>query len=265
MKLADYHMHTPLCRHASGEPTEYAAQALAQGLEEIGFSDHNPMAHDDFDDWRMLLSDLPAYIEKVEQARRDHPDLRIKIGLEVDYIPGCEDYIRELWAMHDWDYFIGSVHYIADGFAIDNPNLVLEWQRRDTLEIWTTYFERLARAAESGLFQIIGHADLCKRFRFYPRQDYRHLYERFMEAASRGGVAVELNTAGLRKDCREIYPHPDLLRLAHQKGVPITFGSDSHRPGEVGMNFADAVQLARACGYDHCCRFTKGRRELVPF
>src|SRR5258708_4094436 len=197
---ADYHMHTPLCRHAVGEPTELAAQALALGFEEIGFSDHNPMAQDDFDDWRMRDDQLDEYVAKVEQARRDHPALTIKLALEVDFIPGYEDWIRDLAARHPWDYLIGAVHYVSEAWAIDTPVKLAEWKHRDPFEVWTAYFERLTLAAESGLFDIIAHADLCKKFCFYPKQDCEPLFRRFHEAAALRGVAMELNTAGLRKD-----------------------------------------------------------------
>src|SRR5437868_6545147 len=113
MKPADYHMHTPLCHHATGEPTEYAAQAVAVGLTEIGFSDHSPMQRDDFDDWRMAFSDLDGYVEKVQKARAEFPNLSIKLSLEVDYIPGHEEWIKSLAARHPWDYLIGSVHYVS--------------------------------------------------------------------------------------------------------------------------------------------------------
>src|SRR5512140_3732734 len=112
--LADYHMHTPLCRHAVGEPVDYAAQAVKLGFAEIGFSDHNPMPRDDFDDWRMRAADLPAYVEEVARARREHPGLTIKLGLEIDYLPGYEAWIRELAARYPWDYLIGSVHYVSE-------------------------------------------------------------------------------------------------------------------------------------------------------
>jgi len=260
---ADYHMHTPLCRHATGEPTELAAQAVKIGLTEIGFSDHNPMRRDDFDDWRMMNSDLDAYVANVEQARRDHPNLVIKLALEVDYLPGYEDWIRDIAARHPWDYFIGAVHYVSESWALDNPAKLSEWKNRDSFEVWTTYFERLTMAAESGLFDIIAHADLCKKFCFVPKQDCAHLYKKFLDAAKRSDVAMELNTAGLRKDCKEIYPSPQIVRMAHEIGVPITFASDAHAPNEVGMNFAEAVQLARNAGYTQCCRFKNRKREIV--
>lgn len=261
---ADYHMHTPLCRHATGEPIEYAAQAVKLGLDEIGFSDHSPMPRDDFDDWRMRDADLDLYVTKVREAQRTFPNLTIKLALEVDYLPGQEDWIRHLTARHPWDYLIGSVHYVSDSWAIDNPLMLSTWKSRDPFEVWTVYFERLTQAAESGLFDIIGHTDLCKRFCFYPAQDCAALYDRFLEAAGRKGVAIEINTAGLRKDCREIYPSPAILGRAAKHGVRITFGSDAHAPGEVGLNFAEAVALARSNGYTHCCRFTQRRCQTVP-
>jgi histidinol-phosphatase (PHP family) len=258
-------MHTPLCRHAVGEPTEYAAQAVAAGLSEIGFTDHSPMKRDDFDNWRMRFDQLGEYVEKVRKAQREHPQLIIRLGLEVDFIPGHEDWIRELAALHPWDYFIGSVHYVSDSWDVDNPEKLSNWRGRDPYEVWSIYFERLTKAAESKLFEIMGHADLPKKFCFYPQQDCRALFERFLDAAKKADVAVELNTAGLRKECKEIYPSPAILRLAHSKGVPIAFGSDAHRPDEVGMDLTQAVELARSVGYSQRCRFVQRQRDFVPF
>jgi histidinol-phosphatase (PHP family) len=262
---ADYHMHTPLCRHATGEPTELAAHALKIGLTEIGFSEHNPMPRDDWDDWHMYQADLDNYVEKVQKARRDHPTLTIRLAMEVDFIPGQEGWIRDLAARHPWDYLIGGVHYVSDAWDLDNPKKLSEWKQRDPFEVWTAYFERLTLAAESGLFEIIAHADLCKKFCFYPKQDCTPLFKKFLQAAAKKGVAMELNTAGLRKDCREIYPSPQIVQLAAQAGVPITFASDAHAIGEVGMNFTEAVALARGAGYTQCCRFNQRQRESVKF
>ncbi|MBM3876146.1 MAG: histidinol-phosphatase HisJ family protein [Verrucomicrobia bacterium] len=261
---ADYHMHTPLCRHATGEPTEYAARALELGLTEIGFTDHSPMLRDDFDDWRMRNDQLDDYVDKVCKARRDHPRLTIKLALEVDYLPGHEDWIRDLAARHPWDYFIGSVHYVSDSWAVDNPNKLSEWKHRDAWEVWSVYFDRLTMAAATGLFEIIGHADLPKKFGHRPQRDCTPLYERFLAVARQTGTAIELNTAGLRKDCREVYPNRALLEVAFRLGVPVTFGSDAHAAAEVGLNLGDAVELARGVGYTTSLRFTRRQSEVVP-
>jgi histidinol-phosphatase (PHP family) len=260
---ADYHMHTHLCRHAVGTATELAAQAVKVGLTEIGFSEHNPMPRDDWDDWHPLQKDFDAYVQQVEQARRDHPQLSIKLALEVDYIPAHEGWIRQLAGRAPWDYLIGAVHYISDSWDLDNPKKISEWKTRDPWEVWNAYFERLTMAAESGLFDIIAHADLCKKFCFYPKQDCTPLFTRLLKAINLNKLAMELNTAGLRKDCREIYPNPQIVQLAFEMGVPITFASDAHAPGEVGANFAEAVALARQTGYTERCRFTQRKRELI--
>jgi len=262
---ADYHMHTPLCRHAAGEPLDYARRAVEIGLTEIGFSDHSPMERDDFDDWRMADRQLDEYVAKVRLAQAAFPQLTIRLALEVDYLPGQEDWIGRLAARHPWDYFIGSVHYVSDAWDIDNPAKLAEWKRLDAFAVWQAYFQRLTQAAGSGLFDIIGHADLPKKFGIRPVQDCRPLYQEFLAAAAGAGCAIELNTAGLRKDCREIYPGPELLRIARQQHVPITFGSDAHAPHEVGLNFAEAVALARDAGYTEARRFNRRQHEPVHF
>lgn len=261
---ADYHMHTPLCRHAVGEPVDYAAQASRLGLSEIGFSDHSPMARDDFDDWRMRDDQLDEYVGKVRRAQKEFPNLTIRLALEVDYMPGQEDWIRRLAARHPWDYFIGSVHYVSETWDLDNPKKLSQWRERDPFEVWTVYFQRLTMAAESKLFDTIGHADLAKKFCFIPTQDCSALFKAFLAAAKQSDTAIEINTAGLRKECREIYPSRKILQMAKDLGVPITFGSDAHAPEEVGLNFKEAMELAQSVGYAQRRTFAKRQRTDVP-
>ncbi len=260
---ADYHMHTPLCRHATGEPTDYAAHALKLGFTEIGFTDHSPMREDTFDDWRMRDNQLDEYVAKVHQARRDHPQLTIRLALEVDFLPDRVNWIRELAARHPWDYFIGSVHYISGGWDIDSPFKRELWDRCDVDAVWAEYFDRLTLAAGSGLFEIIGHADLPKKFRHMPTRDITPLVAKFLDACKSTDTAIELNTAGLRKDCREIYPSRAIFELARAKDVAITFGSDAHAPGEVGMDFNAAIQLAKEAGYTSCRQFAGRKKTQV--
>jgi len=257
-------MHTPLCRHATGEPTAYAARARELGLAEIGFSDHSPMPRDDFDNWRMRFDQLATYVAAVEEARRNHPSLLIRLGLEVDYIPGQEAWIRHLSGLHPWDYLIGSVHYVADGWAVDDPSQLSQWKHRRPIEVWTAYFKRLTAAAQSGMFDIIGHADLPKKFGIVPTEDCSPLFETFLTAAAETGVAVEFNTAGLRKDCREIYPSETFARRMHAHGIRITFGSDAHAVEEVGASLEDAVALARRVGFTQWTQFSKRQSTSIP-
>lgn len=265
MKIPDYHTHTPLCRHAVGEPTEYAARAKEIGLSEIGFSDHSPMRDDGFDDWRMKLSEFPDYLAAVGQARRDHPDIRIKLGLEVDYLEGGDDWVAELASMADYDYLIGSVHYIAPDWAIDDPQWIGKWRDQASVaEIWDAYWRIYTKCIASGHFDILAHPDLPKKFGFRPPGTLTHYYEPAIEAAVKAGACFEINTAGLRKEVAEMYPSREFLTLAYSAGVPIVISSDAHAPAEVGADFDLAAELAREVGYTELATFEGRRRGSIP-
>ena len=264
--LADYHLHTPLCRHATGEPREYVAVARSRGLAEIGFSDHSPMpGPEPFDDWRMTRDDLPRYVEMILAAREAAAPFPVRLGLECDYIAGQEAWIEFLAAAAPWDYLIGSVHYLAPGWDVDNPKWIGRFTDSDTAveDIWALYWRTYERCVASGLFDFVAHPDLAKKFGHRPAGDLRRFYEPTVAAAARGGVAMEVSTAGLHKPVGELYPSADLLALMHGAGVPVVINSDAHAPGEVGRDFDRAEAAVRAAGYTHAARFAGRRRELV--
>jgi len=260
---ADYHLHTPLCRHATGLPSEYARVAVAKGLDEIGFADHNPMPGL-FDDWRMLLEELPGYIEMVEEAREEFPGLPIRIGLECDYIPGQEAWIEKLAGMADWDYLIGSVHYIAPGWDVDNPRHIGRFDELPVAEIWSMYWKNYEQCIRSGLFDFVAHPDLVKKFGHRPPGDLRKYYEPSIAAAAEENVAMEINTAGLRKPVGEIYPALEFLQMMCEAGIPLLINSDSHAPEEVGADFDKALALAAEVGYTQTVRLKKRSRSFSP-
>ncbi len=261
--FCDYHTHTPLCRHAEGWPVDYTRVAVEKGLAEIGFSDHSPMA-EPFDDWRMLREELPRYIESVEEARAAFPSIPVRIGLEVDYLPGQEGWIEKLATLGEWDYLIGSVHYIAPGWDVDNPKFLSRFEDRPVSEIWELYGQHYEAAIRTGLFDFMGHPDLPKKFGHRPEGDLRRFYEPIVTALAETGTAFEINTAGLRKPVGEIYPAPAFLQLAWEAGVPLLINSDAHLPEEVGAGFEVAAALAREAGYTELVRFEKRRRRIVP-
>ena len=265
-QFADYHTHTPLCRHAEGEPLEYAKKALDVGLGEIGFSDHSPMNEDGFDDWRMLKSELPDYIYNVKATQEQVKDIPIKLGLEIDYFENGHAWIEKLSKMANYDYLIGSVHYIAPGFDIDNPKWIGRWTGiAEVEEIWKSYWEIYAKCAQSGFFDIIAHSDLPKKFGHRPKGDLRRFYEPVIMAAKEADICIEINTAGWRKDCKEQYPEREFLEMMVAANIPITISSDAHSPEEVGMDFKRAVKLAAEVGFDSTVRFNKRKRSTVPF
>lgn len=261
--LTDYHTHTPLCRHAEGDPVDYARQAQALGLAEIGLSDHNPMP-EPFDNWRMDLGDLPRYFELVDEARAALPDFPIRLALECDYLQGREDWIEKTTAMADWDYLIGSVHYIHDGIAVDDPQYLARWSSASDIEaMWAAYWRLYERMIRTGLFDFYAHPDLAKRFGLRPAGDLRPYYEPVIQALVDTGGVLEVSTAGLRKDVREIYPAREMLEMAFSARVPIVINSDAHCPGDVGADFHQALELVRSVGYRQTLRFEKRQRRVV--
>lgn len=262
--LTDYHTHTPLCRHAEGSPSELAAAARASGLAELGLSDHNPMP-EPFDDWRMDLDELPRYLDLVEAARADHPGFPIRLSLECDYLEGHESWLEKTASLAPWDYLIGSVHYIAPGWDMDNPRHLSHWKTASAVEeIWSLYWHLYEKCIRTGFFEFCAHPDLAKKFGFRPPGDLRRYYEPVIQAFVDTGCAMEVSTAGLRKEVNEIYPSRDLLELAFSAGIPIVINSDAHAPTEVAQDFHHALALVRSVGYRHTLRFHGRQRTIVP-
>ena len=241
---------------------ELARVAAERGLGELGFADHNPMA-EPFDEWRMLIEDLPRYLEAVEEARAQFPQLKIKLGLEVDFLPGREAWVEKLAGMADWDYFIGSVHYLPEGWEVDHPKY-LSRHRGAAEEIWESYWRVYAQCVRSGLFDFVAHPDLPKKFGYRPAGDLRRFYEPVVAALAETGLAYEINTAGWRKECAEQYPAREFIEMAFSAGVPLLINSDAHAPGEVATGLVEAAEIARSIGYAHTARFAGRKRSLVP-
>ncbi len=254
---ADYHTHTPLCRHARGEPEEFVERAIAAGLSEYGIADHAPQRPEPYDDWRMLEAELPDYFAWVERARaRADGLIPVRIGMEVDWLDGCEAWVEHLAGLAEWDYLIGSVHYLG-GWDFDNPARISLWEKRGVEEVWAEYWKTYAQMAKSGLFDLLGHPDLVKKFGFRPEGDLRRYYEPAIEAIAAGGCAIEINTAGWHKPCAEAYPAREFLELACEAGIPLAISSDAHAPEDVGRDFGRAIELAKAAGWRETVLFDR--------
>jgi len=268
--VPDYHMHTPRCNHAIGTVKEYAEAALLVGLKEIGMSDHSPMP-DQFDEWRMDESELGSYIDEVNEAKHCFADqLDIKLGLEADYFPGTESYVKEMLQAHPWDYVIGSVHYLgtlAKKWGFDNPDDMSEWEVRDIEDAYCDYFELVSVSAKSGLFDIIGHPDLIKKFGHRPALDSKRVAaaeESMLQTVKEMDVALEVSSAGLRKPVSEVYPHARIIARAAELHIPISFGSDAHAPGEVGHAMEDCLTMLEMCGVKEVASFSARKRVMQP-
>ena len=264
--IVDYHMHLRNGReqiaHDTWSVEPFVETARAAGVDEIGFTEHVYYFRQTRSLWTVpyqterCVYDIEAYVDAVVQARGR--GLPVKLGLEVDYVPGREDETRELLSPYPWDYLLGSVHFI-DGLGIDGPPRLLDAVGVE--ETWRRYFYELAAAARSGLFDSLSHPDLVKIF---GERVETFDYAPVVEAISQSGVAVEVSTAGLRKPVGELYPHPDFLAACRERGVPVTLGSDAHRPDLVGWDFDQARELLHWAGYETITVFEQRRGQQEP-
>jgi histidinol-phosphatase (PHP family) len=246
--LPDYHTHTVRCGHASGTPAAYIEAARAAGLLAIGVADHLPLLPRHDPELSMETCDLGDYVAEVRELKEAFPGF-VLLGIEADYRPETISGVRALLESEPFDYVIGSVHHLGD-WGFDDPRQMDGYDSREIDDIWVDYLELVGEAAESGLFTILGHLDLVKKFGYRPTSTLDGELDRVVERIARAGVLIEINTAGLHKPVQEAYPSVDILRRLRDAKVAITFGSDAHRPEEVGRDFAHAIDLAQEAGYD---------------
>jgi len=244
----------------------YVDSARAAGVDEICFTEHVYYFRQTRPLWEVpyqierCVYDIEPYVDAVLEAKRR--GLPVKLGLEVDYARGREEESRVLLEPYPWDYLLGSIHFI-EGLGVDGePRLI------DTVGVdaaWQRYFDELAAAAGSGLFDSLSHPDLVKVYGRRPdRELEKELHEQAAVAIAASGVAVEVSTAGLRKPVGELYPDPHFLEVCRQRGVPVTVASDAHGPSLVGRDFDLARALLRSAGYDTITLFERRQARQVP-
>ncbi|BCX79359.1 histidinol-phosphatase [Campylobacter sp. 19-13652] len=251
--IVDLHNHTTRCNHATGSMQEYVQMAIKNGIKIFGFSDHAPMEFDK--KWRMGFSQMADYESEAKILKeRFKADIEVLLGYEVDYLRGLID---ERVLKAEVDYLIGSVHFLGK-WGFDNPEFIGEYQNRNIDAIWQEYFGAIEDMAKSGLFDIVGHIDLLKVFKFMPKKDVRILAKNALKAIKKAGLVVEINAAGFRKMVAEQYPSLPLLQEIYALDIPITFGSDAHAVEQVGAGGAECERIARQVGYLKCSVF-KGR------
>lgn len=272
--LTDYHVHlrpdekdaTPERYFTEENVAAYRAAAERAGVEELGIAEHIHRFSAALDVWRhpfwveQATDDIDAYCEFLAAAG-------LRRGIEADFVAGAEDRIANLLEARPFDYVVGSVHFIGSG-AVDQDRWdVWELERGDPDRVWQRYFEQLAAAAESGLFDLLAHPDLVKVWgpaRPGPERDPRFYYEPAVAAIADTGIAVEVSTAGLRKPVAELYPSLALGRMLAEAGVPFALSSDAHVPEQVGYEYDRAVEFLGEIGVDEIATFRARERRMEP-
>jgi histidinol-phosphatase (PHP family) len=281
--LTDYHLHlrsddldASAAEHFTAANAERYRQAASEhGIAELGVSEHVYRFRQALEVWshpfwrRYAHDDLDEYCGFV----REHTDLRL--GIEADFVLGAEDRMANLLAAGDFDYVIGSVHFLREE-AVDMDDYSVWDSGRSVEEIWRRYFQTIGESAASGLFDVLAHPDLVKVWghtnpthpghadRRVPEGDLRRYYELAIDGIAESGIAVEVSTAGLRKPVQEIYPAPAFLEMCLQAGAPVALSSDAHRPQDVGADYEQALELLEQLGVSELCVFEKRVRRLEP-
>jgi histidinol-phosphatase (PHP family) len=253
----DYHIHTRFSPDATGEMSEYVEQASKKNIDEIGFSEHT-ILHYDTDYPCLSPHTMHNYVQEFLMVKRNS-EIPIKLGVEVDFFAADVEKTADFLKEYPFDYVIGSVHYLGK-WSVDSSRQVNEYSKRNILQVYEEYFAAVRRLCQSKLFDVLGHADLIKIFGFKPKTNYDNVLDDTAKALSRNDMCVEINTSGLIRPCREMYPSLPFLALLKKHNVPITFGSDAHRPSDVGRRFEEAIALVKEAGYTHACTFDSRRR-----
>jgi histidinol-phosphatase (PHP family) len=272
--LTDYHVHLRLDdsperfdeTFTAANVDRYRETATERGIAELGVAEHIYRFSAALDIWehplwrRYAFDDLDAYCGFV----REETDL--KLGIEMDFVPGREDRIANQLDGRDWDYVVGSIHFLRD-LSLDTEEFSIWGSGESPDKVWRRYFETLAESARSGLYDIIGHPDLVKvwgRRAPLPDGDLRRYYEPAVEAFAETGVAVELSTAGWRKPVGEQYPSVRFLEMLVDAGCPIALSSDAHTAEQLGFEYEHAVELLEKAGGSEIAVFERRQRRLEP-
>jgi histidinol-phosphatase (PHP family) len=272
--LTDYHVHLRPdereCAAAqyftAGNVERYRAAAEEHGIAELGVAEHIYRFAAALEVWEhpfwrpYATDDLDAYCGFV----REETDLRL--GIEADYVPGREDRMGSVLEARDWDFVVGSVHFLRDR-SLDTEDYSIWGSGESAEKIWRRYFETIAESALSGLYDVIGHPDLVKVWGDRaprPDKDLRFFYEPAVEAFAEAGVAVEVSTAGLRKPVAELYPARPYLEMILDAGCPIALSSDAHVPDQLGFRYEEALELLEELGVSELAVFEHRQRRMEP-
>jgi histidinol-phosphatase (PHP family) len=263
----DLHNHTYLCNHATGTMEEYIKKAIDQKIDVFGFSDHAPMPFDP--KYRMSIDQKELYENEIKTlAKKYEKDIEILLAYEVDFMQNRSLMLNEI-LNSNVDYLIGSIHFLQEKdtnlWGFDNPEFIGKYKEKNIDDIWTDYFEGIEQLANSNLFDIVGHLDLIKVFKYLPNKDIKILAKKAMLAIKKANMVLEVNAAGLRKPIGEPYPSKELLELAFDLEIPITFSSDAHSVEQIGFMYDEVTALTKSIGYTKCIKFKNRDKELVTF
>ena len=252
----DYHTHTNYSDGISPHHS-YLNQASYAGVDELGFSDHFSILDSQWSVKNKEIKEMRDHILAIKQMQG--LSVKIRFGAEIDFVPGKEKKIQALIQSLPLDYTIGSVHFLDKwNFDTDPRN----FEGRNIDELYDKYFTAVRKAINSGLYDIIGHIDLIKKFGHYPSVDPSRWYKKLIRSLKQMNSVVEINTSGLNKPCKEFYPEVNFIKLCFQSNIPVTLGSDAHEANQIGQYFSLAKEVLKKIGYRQVATFDKRIRKM---
>ena len=251
--MIDYHLH--VVAHGDRPMTvenilAYCEVARERDILQMGITEHDRYLDE---------IDLAAF----QEAREISRDVELRLGIEIDFVPGAEERMDHDATALPYDYVIGSVHRV-DNEEVDRATDQGIYDRYDTYDLYAAYYANVRKAALSGRFEVLGHPDLIKIFRHFPQRDITPILEETAEAVAESGVIVDVNAAGLRKPIGEVYPSADFLRMFYRRGVPIILSSDAHAPNQVALGYDTSLALVHDVGYREVATFRNHERGTLP-
>jgi histidinol-phosphatase (PHP family) len=281
--MFDYHVHPNYSIDAEGSIDEFCEEALKKGLREIAFTTHLDTDIETDDCFvnvkgKAVSTRSSVWLEDYEQSVKSADDrykergLRVRLGVEVDYIHEIESSLPDNFHSTEFDIILGSMH-LVDHIAISaGERAEKAFKKYSIEEIGNKYYSLLQEAVESNLFDVMAHIDLYRRFgqKFYGKricEIWKPHIESFAQAMNRYHVGFEINTSPLRRGQGEPLPEPEIVRELGSRGVHIvTVGSDAHTPQNIGSDIDSAFSILKDIGYSHISLFEKRKihRHKIP-
>jgi histidinol-phosphatase (PHP family) len=258
----DYHLHSHYSCDCQATMAKQCTSAIAKGLPEIGITDHYDLHPLDECSGYFKLAEWAAEIARVRAEHADRLIVRAGIELGEPHIYQAET--QALLQQYPFDYALGSLHWIGDEVVFDP-----KYFRRSADEAYGLFFEELERMTRVGGFDVLSHFDVVVRrgLPIYGEYDPRR-YENAIRAVLKNcighGIALDINSQGLRGRCGLLTPGVEILRwYVELGGERVTLGSDAHNPQDIGADLDAALDAVRAAGLKYVTQFEKREARLV--
>ncbi len=266
--ITDYHTHSWRCGHAVGTMSEYVEAAIERGVGEIGLTDHVYLYYEPPEsrnsEWAMPERQYPEHYREMIAVRDHFRDrIAVRVSVEADYVEGFEPQLREFLDVYEFDYVLGAVHFM-DGWLIDAPENSGRYREESVAEIYRRYYLQMTKAVRTGLFDVMAHLDLPKKFGHAPESDVSAELNELLDTIEAKQTVVEVSTAGLRKPIGEIYPSPAIIAEIAKRNIPIVLSSDAHAPTEIAADYEPTIRLLGDFGIEQVTTFAGREKRVVP-